>query len=225
MALKDIHTPFIIIASICCILACVGDFTFAFWLGSYFPGYSHLRETMSVLGESASPVASIISTWWVVMGFLFVLFGIGFRLAFSGKDRPAVIASWMMIVYGLGEGLGSGLFPANRVDSHLTFSYYVHNTIGGVGLLALIALPLVLLPVFERKHFRAMFRFSWFVAVAGILLFMMFTFSKLLHPSEGLFSLKGLWQRLYLVDYYIYLIVIAVMMMVGGLQKNKSADY
>jgi len=125
----------------------------------------------------------------------------------------------------LGEGLGSGLFPANRVDSHLTFSYYVHNTIGGVGLLALIALPLVLLPVFERKHFRAMFRFSWFVAVAGILLFMMFTFSKLLHPSEGLFSLKGLWQRLYLVDYYIYLIVIAVMMMVGGLQKNKSADY
>jgi hypothetical protein len=44
------------------------------------------------------------------------------------------------------------------------------------------------------------------------MLFLMFTFSKLLHPENGLLSLKGLWQRLYLFDYYLYLVVIAVTM-------------
>ena len=101
----------------------------------------------------------------------------------------------------------------------------MHNTIGGVGLLALIALPLVMVPVFKTTRFKRITGFSWVIFTVGLLFFLMFTLAKLLNPGHGVFSLEGLWQRLYLVDYYAYLIVIAVMMMVGGLQKNKSADY
>jgi hypothetical protein len=49
----------IMAASIACFTGCIGDFWFTFLLADYNPGYSHLFQTMSMLGTANSPVAEI----------------------------------------------------------------------------------------------------------------------------------------------------------------------
>src|SRR5512133_1469358 len=92
---------YIIISALACIIACAGEFVVMFVFGTYYPGYSHLKDTVSSLGASISPVSAIISMWWVIMGTLLVFFASGFKKAFSKKGQYANLASWLIILYGL----------------------------------------------------------------------------------------------------------------------------
>ena len=126
-----------------CIAGCIGDFLTLFILGSEYPGYSQLHDTMSSLGSSVSPVSDIISTWWIILGILMVMFAFGFRAAYSPGDKYVKIVFWLLILYGLGEGLGSGLFKADRVSGSYTTSFIVHDILGGAGVVAILILPLI----------------------------------------------------------------------------------
>jgi hypothetical membrane protein len=51
------------VSCIVCIIACIGDFAVMFFLGTFYPGYSQLKNTMSSLGASVSPVSDLKSIW------------------------------------------------------------------------------------------------------------------------------------------------------------------
>jgi hypothetical membrane protein len=110
-------STFIYFSVIACIIACVGEFVSLFILGEYYPGYSQLKDTMSSLGVSCSPVSSEISIWWIIMGVLFIIFAFGLEKAFFNKGRYAKIAAGLIICYGLGEGIGSGVFKADLINN------------------------------------------------------------------------------------------------------------
>jgi hypothetical protein len=200
------------LSCIACIIACIGDFAVMFFLGTYYPGYSQLKDTMSALGASVSPVSDEISVWWIMVGFLFIFFGIGFKLVFSKKGGNASIAAWLIICYGIGEGIGSGAFKANHDGSSLLPSGIIHDILGAVGVFSLLIFPIImkrLISKTEKPYFHMM---SAIVFFTGIIMLLLFLFRYSNDENNFLNIYKGLWQRIMMLNNYIYLITIAIIM-------------
>jgi hypothetical protein len=203
------------IGSAACFAGCTGDFLSLFILGREYPGYSQLSDTMSSLGASSSPVSGIISAWWIILGFLMIIFACGFRAAYSPGDKNAKIAFWLIVLYGLGEGMGSGLFKADRVAGSYTTSFIVHDILGGAGVTAILVLPLFvqkIKPIFSSTGFII---FSRITLILGTLFLILFTFRFIGNAENIITRNEGLWQRLFVLVYYIYIIAIALKMVSG----------
>ena len=207
---------------IACCVACVGDFVVLFVFGNQYPGYSQLYDTMSSLGATASPVSFIVSAWWVILGLLFFVFAFGFRLAFSPVNKYVNLAFWLIIIYGLGEGLGSGLFKADHQDGLLTSSAIIHDILGGIGVTALVLLPLVMQKIIPRSAIPGFHLLSRFVFVIVLLLLLLFMLRFTDNGKLELLSMKGLWQRLFVFVYYVYLLIIAAIMIRNPVISEKE---
>jgi len=195
-----------------CIAGCIGDFLTIFIMGHEYPGYNHLHDTMSSLGSSVSPVSDIISILWIILGILMVMFAFGFRAAYSTGDKYVKIVFWLLILYGLGEGLGSGLFKADRVSGSYTTSFIVHDILGGAGVVAILILPVIvqkIKPFFSNPGF---IRFSRITLILGILFLVLFSLRFVGNENNLLSRYKGLWQRLFILNSYIYISFIAFRM-------------
>jgi hypothetical protein len=192
-----------------CFAGCTGDFLSLFILGPEYPGYNQLYDTMSSLGSSASPVSDIISAWWIILGIMMIMFAFGFRAAFSPGDKYVKIVFWLLILYGLGEGVGSGLFKADRIAGSYTTSFIVHDILGGAGVVALLILPFFvqkIKPFFSSPGFV---RFSNIILITGTFFLILFSFRFIENGENIIAKYKGLWQRLFVIVFYIYLMTIA----------------
>jgi hypothetical protein len=206
--------------SAACFAGCTCDFISLFILGPEYPGYSQVYDTMSSLGSSASPVSDIISIWWVILGILMIIFAFGFRAAYASGDKYVKIVFWLLILYGLGEGLGSGLFKADRVSGSYTTSFIVHDILGGAGVVAILIMPLIvqkIKPFFSNPGFIG---FSWITFVLGTLFLVLFSFRFIGNENDILAKYKGLWQRLFILNSYIYISFIAFRMIRKSIHKE-----
>lgn len=207
---------FIKIAAVAGILGCLIDTGATFLFGARIEGYNQFRIPMSQLGIASSPVAWQISISWVLMGILLIIFGLGLRFAFEGNKRSAIIICWLLILYGFGEGLISGIFPADKAGEVHTWIGYVHNLIGGLGVIALMLFPLFMI--------KLMPDIKWItipVLIVGTIGVIMFAIGRLYaSPSNFLAIYKGSWQRLYVFVYYIYIIIIGVNMIARKVPFN-----
>ena len=202
----------ILIGSVSCFIACIGDFLATFIVASYYPGYSQIHDTMSSLGVTSSPVSEIISTWWIILGLLFILFAISFRKAFESASNYVQLATWLLIFYGLGEGLGSGLFKADRINNILTVNAIIHQFMGGFGILAILIFPLAMKKIISLESSHGFHKLSQIVFISGFVLLILFSFRLINQGNNQIALYKGLWQRLLVLDFYIYLTIIAVIM-------------
>jgi hypothetical protein len=215
------NEAFIYVSAIVCIAVCIGEFIALFVLGSFYPGFNHLKDTMSSLGASNSPVSNEISTWWVIMGLLFIFFATGLRKAFSEKGLYSKIASWLIILYGFGEGIGSGAFKADHIANSLKTSAIIHDTLGGLGVIAVLILPLIMQKVITKNEMPVFYCMSKIVFIAGIVTVGLFLF-RYSSDENNFFTLyKGLWQRLFMLNTYLYFSSIAFIM-IKQYKKTKS---
>lgn len=215
------NETFIYVSAIVCIAVCIGEFGALFVLGSFYPGFNHLKDTMSSLGASNSPVSNEISTWWVIMGLLFIFFATGLRKAFSEKGLYSKIASWLIILYGFGEGVGSGAFKADHIANSLKISAVIHDILGGIGVTAVLILPLIMQKVITKNEMPVFYRMSKIVFIAGIVTVGLFLF-RYSSDENNFFTLyKGLWQRLFMLNTYLYFSSIAFIM-IKQYKKTKS---
>jgi hypothetical membrane protein len=194
-------------------VACAVDFLSMFILGSKCPGYSQISDPISYLGASTSPVSGLFSFIWIILGLLIMVFALGLRAACSPADRYVKIVFWLLILYGLGEGLGSGLFKTDFVNHSLSASFIIHDILGGIGIFALLTLMIIVPKIEGFSGSRSFLVFSKIVFFIGILLLLLFSqrfLRKWNSISAGIAEYTGFWQRLLLLDFYIYLIVIAV---------------
>jgi len=200
---------FILLASSFCLMACIGDIVSALILGEFFyPGYNLLTDPLSVLGASASPVAGPMNILWFAFGLFFIIFSIGFSKGFVPKDKLVKFAAILISLYGLGDEIGSAFIPGNHVENLAS----LHNIIGGVGLLALIAFPVLMRRIYIKANQKKMVRFSIIITIIGIATFFVFTLSKIIPNDHTIIAYRGMWQRLFLLNYYVYLAVISVRM-------------
>lgn len=199
-------------SAILCIVGCIADLALIYIFGKQIPGYNQLSHTLSSLGSSSSPVAHEVTMWLVLLGFIFILFAFGFLYLFKAQGKSVKNAFWLILLYSLGECFASGIFRADRVNGELTDMAILHDLLGGIGIVALLLLPLVMRNIFDAFHNPLFFRLSGIVFAAGILFTVLFLFRMAYFANTVLHDFAGLWQRLFLVNYYIYFIVIAAMM-------------
>jgi hypothetical protein len=204
---------FIKMAAIAGIAGCVGDIAMTLIMGMYYPGYIQITDTMSKLGATNSPVGKIMSAWWLLLCVLFVVFSVGFKKRFSDPFQLK-LAFWLIAIYALGEGMGSGIFPANYNSEGFTVSLIIHDTLGGIGIAGIMVLPFYLKNRFPFNKSNYFTNFSLAVACLGILWLVLFSWSKLYDiPPFKFLVFKGLWQRLLTLNYYVYIVVLAIIML------------
>ena len=206
------------------VAACLTDILFTIYFGNKYPGYNQLVDTLSKLGSNTSPVAHAISTWWIIICILFVIFALGFRTGFGHSEIHIRRAFWFITIYALGEGMGSGIFPANHSENGLTLSLIIHDTLGGIGIAGIMITPFVLWkvePFNSRKIYRVINRI---VIILGPLWLILFSLSKIQSLSSNyVLHFEGLWQRLLTFTYYIYIVFIASLLWKEGtIQENNT---
>jgi len=199
-------------SALLCITACIADLYSIYFFGKRIPGFNQLKSTLSSLGVSTSPVAGAVTVWSIALGIIFVFFAIGFRETFHTYGKQINKASWLIILYGLGENVASGIFRADEVNGKLTNLAYLHDFLGGIGVVALLLLPFVMRKIFSTFSFPIFFRYSGIVSAAGLLSTLLFSFRLEYFAGSFLYNYSGLWQRIFLLNYYTYFIVIAIMM-------------
>ena len=203
---------YIMTSSIACFIVCSGEFIVLFVFGAFYPGYNHLKDTMSLLGSSWSPVSDETSLWWIIAGVLLIFFASGFKKAFSTKGKFARIGSLLIVLYGLGEGIGSGVFKADRILGKLSVSAIIHDILGGIGVAAILILPLIMQKVVTKKENTAFYRMSKIIFITGIVTVLLFLFRYSANQNNFFSVNKGLWQRLFMLNTYVYLVTIAIIM-------------
>ena len=172
------------------LLAAGGDFLVTFILGALYPGYDFVHQSESYLGTADSPVANYMNVWGVIFCLLLMVFAYGLRktIFINGVWQTMVVGC--VLVYGLGEGAGSGLFPYNHVNGVLTLSGKLHSLFGGFAGIAIVFVPFACTKIFTKRSSPRMHAYSWFAFGSGLFLVIIFLISE-----RGMIIYKGLWQR------------------------------
>ncbi len=216
---------FVTATSLLCIAGCATDIALLYIFGKQIPGYNHLTDSISSLGITGSPVSEVVTAWSVSLGGIFILFGIGLQKAFGGHGKISGWASWLIIIYALGEGVISGIFKADTINGELTRSALLHDILGGVGEVAVMLFPLVMMRIFKRESMPALFRYSKAVAATGLLTTLMFAFRVEYFRNTFLNTYSGLWQRAFLLNFYVYFTVIAFVIIIKSNNFSQIKAY
>jgi hypothetical protein len=186
-----------------CLLACAGDMLVPVLLARSYPGYDSVSQSESLLGAAGSPVALWFTVWSVCLAVLFFVFARGLQQAFWPHAKRMGLAAWLLVLYGIGEGLGSGLFPDDPTKQVLSPSGKIHSAMSIMGSGALYLLPLVWLlrPPPQGPRLKGL---SLATLLLSGLFMLLFGAAK-----YGLCGQGGLWQRAYIVVSYIYLLTLA----------------
>jgi hypothetical protein len=178
------------------------------WFGSKFPGYDWKKQSVSYLGQSGSPIEQWVLIWGVFFTLLFTLFTYNFYQFYKSKKWLG-IATFFLIIYGLGEGLGSGCFPINPPDTIITMDAKLHNIFGGIGDTGIVLFPFVLMLMFPKIEHQKLHIYFGSVVGLGLVMASFFLIAKYFHPDNFILSFKGVWQRIYTFNYYLMLLVIS----------------
>jgi hypothetical protein len=205
------HLTWSRIALVTCIIACLGDMILVNIFSRYYPEFNPVKQPTSALGALGSPVAHVVSAWWILAGFIFLFFAIAYYRSEEFQTKAHHLTSWLFGLYAVGEEMGSGIFPGNRILGHLTTIGIVHNVIGGIGTGALLISPFIVLKKYRKKEDFLLSRYLLFVGITGVLIFIAFTISHFNWPGmKWLYLRHGLIQRIFITDYYLFMIVIAL---------------
>jgi hypothetical protein len=178
-------------------LAMVGDFLVPALLAIRYPGYSHLRDTISTLGTIESPVRALTSVWLVWFGVCFLVFAAGQASQFHSSTWRHVLYFAGIVGFGIGAGIVAGFFPEDPLWSAETVSGKVHGIGAGLGSILLLLTPLWARGMSELAQVKTWNTLGLAVAVVAFILFLASG-----RRGSSSVALTGLWQRLYLAAVY-----------------------
>ena len=184
------------------LIATVGDFVVPIILGKRYPNYSHLRDVISELGTRGSPVRKQTSAWLILLGILFICFGIGQGLQFVNHTWLHWLYVWGIMAFGIGAGILAGIYPEDASGMEETVSGKIHGICAGLGFIILILNPLWALGIDELNGLK---EFNACLFFAAVITFILFVVSK--KKEEGILGMSGFWQRLNLLAVYCPLVV------------------
>ena len=109
-------------------------------LGYLKPGYSHIYHTMSELGETGAATAQAASLVFIITGLMIIVFGVGVQLRLKREDRR-VWTGVLIVLYGLLDFVGSGVFPVDAGGTADTLVSTIHVYATLFGELAALGMP------------------------------------------------------------------------------------
>ena len=203
--MKKSQPYWIQLAVISCFVACIGDFVVSFLLSMLYSGYNSLQQSESILGTSNSPVAGWVALWSIVFTGLLIFYALGLRRTFVKEHKGITLLAGLIIIYAIGEGLMSGLFPYDFVNGKLTFPGKIHAVSGIIGQAGLYFVPLVAWYALAEQYPKLK-PLSLLVIFAGSVFLLLYGATKL-----NLIDFRGLWQRLFMGVYFLYLMYLAIL--------------
>lgn len=192
------------------IVGAVGDFAVPYLLAMFYPGYSHTRMVMSLLGNSNSPVRVWYNLWLVLLGVLLSLSAWAIAARYWPVSKAlGGAAGGLMLLFALGAGVLSGLFSVTEQKSMETVAARIHGVGASIGFMALLFVPLLLGILSLREGLAgegAAFLISFALAFGAFVLFVMADKPGL---PEVITGNEGTWQRLTLLFMYLPLVWVA----------------
>ena len=185
-------------------------------LGSLRPGYSHLTQAISELGETGAPNAIFQQVNFLMIGALVLAFSLGLHRGI-GQGKGSKVGPVLLGIFALLSGVGNSIFPCDPGCEFVTFTGTMHNVTGLLGFLAFVAAALVL----SRRYMTdGMWRgYRSYSIVSGILV-LLFLFA-FIAASAGAVPFRGVFQRTFVGLMFLWLIVTGVRLYkVAGLQPR-----
>ena len=105
------------------------------------PDYSHVYNTISELGESGSVNAQVASFVFIITGVMLVVFGYGLQRTLKRSDKR-VWSGVLVMVYGILDFIGSGIFPVDAGGAATTMIATIHVYATLFGELAAVGMPI-----------------------------------------------------------------------------------
>jgi len=180
----------------------IGDFVVPLILGRRYPNHNILYDVISKLGTKGSPVKKQLSTWLIILGILFVFFGIGQGLQFRNQTWAHWIYLWGIVMFGIGAGIIAGIFPEDTKGAEETASGKIHGIFSGLGFMFLIMNPLWALWIEELNGLQGL---NTILFVLGVITFGLFATSE--KKENGILGMSGLWQRLNMLVIYSAILI------------------
>lgn len=173
-------------------------------LGTIRPGYSHLSQAISELGEAGSPNAIIQDVNFIVLGFLMFVLAIGLHRGI-GSGTGSKIGPALLAIFAILVGV-NGVFPCDPGCEFITFIGITHNVTGLAAFSSFIAAALILPKRFGPDSSWQGFR--TYSRVSGILaLFFLVTWIM----SKGAIpDLSGLFQRVMVGVFLLWIEVMSI---------------
>ena len=110
-------------------------------LGAIKPEYSHVYHTMSELGETGAVTGQAASLVFIVSGLMIAVFGFAVHFRLRREDKQ-VWTGVMIILYGVLDFMGSGLFPIDVGGASTTPIATIHVYATLIGELAALSMPI-----------------------------------------------------------------------------------
>ena len=108
--------------------------------GALSPGYSHLRDPISLLESVGAPNAPLMHVLFAAYNVLLFSFGVGWRSGQSRSSRLAKLAAILLSMIGL-LGLVMYFFPQDAIGTNVTPAGAVHIAIAGaMSLITMLAI-------------------------------------------------------------------------------------
>jgi hypothetical membrane protein len=179
------------IGNLCGILAPILWASAILLCGSLRPGYSHVTQYISELGERGSSTEFIMRyAGFVPTGLMHVAFAAFLYGAFKGS-RLAAFAAALLAINGLAR-VGAGMFPCETGCAGAgLISQRLHNLSATVGFFALVGATLVWGVLFRRyRYLRVLSLYSIGSGILGVV------FLVLMSRSTGSSAGTGLYECL-----------------------------
>ena len=158
--------------------------------GSVRPGYSHLTQYISELGERGSSTEILMRyAGFVPTGLMHMAFAASLYAVFRGY-RLSSVAAILLALNGLGRVV-AGLFPceAGCAGPRVLLSQKLHSLAAGVGFLALIGAA-ILWGVLLRRHrsLKGLSVYSIGAGLSGLVFLLLMSWSGELRRGTGLYE-------------------------------------
>lgn len=186
------------------LLAIISEIALPFILARYYPNYSQINNLISTFGETDSPTKWAFKIWEIINGSLFVLSAPAIYDRFKETNhRFALILSLLVVVFGLGDCIITGLFDRAANQSEVDFTSLLHNYASGAGFVALLIGTLLLFLLYRQEKNELFTIFLPLIFLVAMVFMFLFAMPKIPIISQFQISHRGLWQRLNL--WFLYL--------------------
>lgn len=172
------------------------DLLIPFIIAIPYKGYSHSQTVMSVLGCKESPLGWVYNIWMIISGCVITLLGYTtFSIYSKSSSKLALILMILLVLYGIGDEVISGIFPVNEKKEEITVSSKIHGIGSVIGFIALQFAPLIL-AILEFKEEQILLGVSSIIFfVLSLIAFTFFIMGDKPKFKNTILALEGLWQR------------------------------
>ncbi len=202
--------------AICGVIAPIVWIVGATVAGLLHPGYNHIAQQLSELGEVGAPYAAVWNAAVALFGLLVVGFAFGLHREINGS-RGSVVGSALVAVSGFSWALQGLFFPCDPGCIPVSFTGVMHGTVGLVGLSALFFANLVLWRTLKKDSRWQ--RYSSYSLLTAVVTFGLFLGVNLSFSTLAALGIRGLVQRVLLAIPILWIGIMAIRLLRVSISK------